>query len=136
MARYLMSEFLSTVAPDYAYTLAVAPHNEMSVEPLKTQKMLYTDANTPLVLNVNNASKFLISLVWEKLVLTDAEIIMELWTDTSKADGLANSFRWTNPDDSATYTVHFATKPLLKAYALNHQSIDNIKLLVIGNYVP
>ena len=136
MAQFLMSDFLSTVVADYAYTLNIAPHNEMEIDTLKTQKMLYTDDNDPLPLDIDGTSKYLVTLTWTHLSQVDAETIMELYNDSAKADGIVNSFRWTNPDDSNTYIVHFARKPLLKVYSLPHQSIDNVQLLVIGNYVP
>jgi hypothetical protein len=138
MAQFLMSEFLATVVPDYtAVTINIAPHDQMTTNPVKTQKLKYKDDNTPLVLNINNATKFKITLQWDKLSLADAETIMELWTSTSKADGMANSIVWTNPADSKTYTVHFITEPLLRHFPiLTQQSIDQVKLLVIGNYVP
>lgn len=136
MAQFLMSEFLGTVTADYAYTLTVAPNDGMSIQPLKTQIILYTDDNTPLVRNINENTKFKVQLTWEKLSLADAEIIMELWTDTSKANGAENSFRWTNPGDTKTYVVKFITMPSLKHFAINRQTVDNVELLVMGNYVP
>lgn len=136
MAQFLMSDFLSTVAADYAYTLDIASHGSLDIDTLKTQKMLYTDDNSPLPLDIDGTSKYLVTLTWTHLSKADAETIMELYNDAAKADGIVNSFRWTNPDDSNTYIVHFAQKPMLKVFSLPHQSINNVKLLVIGNYVP
>ena len=135
MAQFLMSEFLSTVTAGYAYTLNVMPQDEISVLPMKTQKMLFADDNTPLIINVSQATKFIVRLTWKTLVLADAETIMELWCDTAKANGIATSFRWYNPSDDKTYVVNFMNKPRLVHYAAsNFQGVNEVEFLVRGNY--
>lgn len=136
MAQFLMSEFLSTATAGYAYTLNVMPQDEITITPIKTQRMLFTDDNEPLIVNVSTATKFKVHLAWKMLELADAETIMELWCDTAKANGIASSFRWYNPADDKTYVVNFATPPRLAHYAAsNYQGISEIELLVRGNHV-
>ena len=136
MAQFLMSEFLSTVTADYAYTLSVTPQTEMRTTALKAQKRIYTDNNDPLTLTGASGNRFIVELQWDKILLADAETIMELWTDTSKADGIKNSFRWYNPADTKTYVVKFDSQPTLKDFPVGtYQGIDTVKLLVMGNYV-
>ena len=141
MAEFLMSEFLSTVTADYAYTLTLAPQEGMTITPVKNQVLKYTDDGSPLILNLSSASKFIVVLTWGRLPLSDAETVMELWCDSTKADGVRRSFRWTNSGDSSTpnkiYVVNFLTQPELKHFlGRSYQSIDKIQLLVRGNYVP
>ena len=136
MAQFLMSEYLSTVSAGYAYTLSVTPQDEILITPLKTQAMLFTDANEPLIVNSNDATKFRVKVTWKTLELADAETIMELWCDTTKANGMATSFRWYNPADDKTYVVNFASAPRLVHFAsTNFQSVNEVEFLIRGNYV-
>lgn len=135
MSQFLMSEYLSTVTAGYAYTLQIAPQNQITITPVKSQSMLFTDDNEPLIINANDSTKFIVELAWEMLKLSDSETIMELWCDTNKANGIATSFRWYNHADTKTYVVNFMERPRLRHFAVAYEGIDNVKFLVRGNYV-
>lgn len=135
MAEFLMSEFLSTVAADYAYTLSVTPHKEMPIQFLKNQKMFFADDGTPVPVSISSTNRFIVTLQWDMLIKSDAEIITELWCDSNKADGIRRSFRWYNPSDTKYYIVNFLEPPSLKVYPVNWQGIDQCRFIVWGNYV-
>ncbi len=138
MARYLMSDWLSTVAPDYtAIKLDIPAQVQMNNMPKKNQKVKFADDGTPLILNINSTTTYVVSLYWDKITLANAEIIMELWTDPNKANGKARKIVWTNPDDGNDYTVSFLNNPTFRVYPTpTHQGIFDVQLLVWGNYVP
>jgi hypothetical protein len=134
MTQFLMSEYLSTVSADYAYTLQIAPQNQITILPIKSQSMLFTDDNNPLIINSNDSTKFIVELEWDMLKLSDSETIMELWCDNTKANGIARSFRWYNHSDTKTYVTHYMERPILKHFASGYESVIGIKLLILGNY--
>ena len=133
MTQYLMSNYLSIGSSDYDYTLVITPDRDMPIIPIKTQKILYTDDNDPLVININDNLKYKIKLLWEVLSFEEAMVIMDLFSDTEKANGFLNSFKWYNPIDTKIYVVKFISTPILKCFgAANHQGLDEVELLVIN----
>jgi len=137
MAQFLMSDHLSTVSADYAYTLSIAPQEDMGVEPVKNQVLKYTDDGNRLPLNLSSTTRYQVTLKWKMVPVADAKIIMDLWSSATKADGIRQSFRWYNHDDTKTYVVSFLTRPKLRLFSVGtHQTIDQVQLLVEGNYVP
>lgn len=135
MAQYLMSDYLSAETPDYAWTLDIVPDEKVSILPIKNQKMLFSDKNKPVVLDISDASVYLVTLRWHRLIFSGSKIIMDLYDDPAKAKGLKRSFRWENPDDSGIYVANFRTAPHLARYSGNYHEIDSVTLLVWGKHV-
>jgi hypothetical protein len=129
-----MSSYLTTVTPDYNYTLNIAPQNELQRDALLTQVKMLTDNNNPLVITISASPKFLVHLDWEKMTLDDAYVIQDLWLDSSKAKGSERSFKWYNHSDARTYVVKFWMDGMTSAFApAGQESLRGISLLVIGN---
>lgn len=134
MAVDNLYSYLSTVTPDYSTTtLNVAPQNSIEIYSDKTQIVLYTDANTTLVVDINSDPRFRIILNWEKLNTSDSGTIMNFWRDSAKANGSENTFKWYNHADSHTYVVRFLTQPKVVRYASGHESVTGVELLLEGN---
>jgi len=137
MAEFLMSDFLSTETADYAYTLSIASQGTMPIDPIKNQVQYFTDDNKPAPISLDDASAYIVTLLWKTLSEANAEIIMELWSDSTKANGIERSFRWYNPVDTKTYVVNFYKKPRLNIFGgYDRRDIESVQLLVWGNYVP
>ena len=134
MAVDNLYSYLSTVTPDYSTTtLNIAPQNSVEIYYDKTQVVMYTDANTTLVININSTPRFRVVLNWEKLNPSDSGTIMNFWCDTAKANGSVNTFKWYYHGDAHTYVVRFLTQPKVVKYASGHESITSVELLLEGN---
>jgi len=131
-----MWEYLSEVAPQYEGTLSVTPQTAIPFLYAKNQKMFFTDDGTPKISSRASQSFVYITLSWKNISEADANSIIDMWNDASKANGIARSFLYTNLAEtgSKSYTVRF-TGPLPGTVypwgGLRHE-ITNIKLLVEG----
>lgn len=132
-----MSDWLETQSADYVYTLNIPSQGNMAIEPVKTQVPYFTDANEPVPISIDDSLSFIIPLFWKVLSSANAEIIMELWCDPIKANGIERSFQWYNPVDTKTYIVNFYAKPKLNIFGgYDRRDIESIQLLIWGNHVP
>ena len=132
---FSMASYLTQATPDYDYTLEIPPKDIIGIVPLKTQKRFLTDDNLPHVVNIQDGTKFLVKLNYRTMDRDVSSTIIDLWTDTSKANGSASSFCLLNPIDSEIYVVKFwMDGPTLNHNMVGYDDIDTIDLLVLGSY--
>jgi hypothetical protein len=136
MTTLSMSTYLSTVAPDYAYTLDIDGQHVLPHTPYKNHILLYKDDGTPHTVELDSAVKFLLSVQYTGLSADNANTIMDLWLDINKANDTARSFRWQHPKEAKIYVVNYIATPSLQLFPHSFNGIEGIQLLVRGNYVP
>jgi len=103
-----MYNYLSTVTPDYtAETLDIAPHKSIPGSGLKNQVLHDMDDGTMAVISVSDNSSFTVELKWDYLTTADHATLLDLYHNTSKANGSERTFPWINPVDEKRYTARF-----------------------------
>ena len=114
MAAKEMYDYLAgTTTADYDYTLDMVSHN---VEVEDGQKNIvikeYDDASESRVVR-SNVSVFYVTVSWEYLSEANAGTLFDLFHNTSKANGMARTFKWINHGEPTsnqhTYVVRFAS---------------------------
>lgn len=130
---FSMADYLSTGVADYTATeLSVTPQDILPVNPVKNQLMLWTDAEAPHVINIDDDSVFTVNLSFKYISDADAKTIMDFWITDSIANGKENTFYWVHPTDGETYVARFVSYPSNNQYpgVLAYQGITNVKLFI------
>jgi len=130
--------FSGTVTPDYTGAiLTLNPTNTLVEEGDFNQiTHVYVDGSRETK-NLSSTPVFYVTLQWKNRSTSDAGTIFDFYFSTSKAYGMARSFKWTH-FDGYTYTVKFASK-LGRKYddnIISLMSLEGIKLLVLGVAPP
>jgi len=134
MAAAEMYDYLPTVTPDYDYTLNIAPTSMLVEEGNRKQELIQFDDNNDKVITIGSTPRFKVTLQWQHLTSDDSGTILDLYFDSSKANGMAKTFKWAHPTDGHTYVVRFA-EPLRRSYKagfVGRSSIEQIVLNVVG----
>jgi len=69
--------------------------------------ILADDAASEVRISHSDDSEFFVDIDWHGLTPSDAGIIIDMFHNTSKANGIENSFYWSHPTDGHDYTVRF-----------------------------
>jgi hypothetical protein len=135
MAEQEMYDYLSDLVADYTTTeLTVAPQQVITERGDKSQVVHKFDDGSVAVVSISDDNYFTVTLVWDMISKSDAGTIIDLWHDSSKANGRENTFYWDHPTDGHTYTVRFMD-PLTrvqKAETPNYMEVSEVKLRVEG----
>ena len=124
---------LPTITADYtAETLNISPQNVMKVPGKKSQVVHEIDDNSIAVISESDDSFFEVALQWDHITESEHANIMDFWHNTSKANGMENTFKWDHPLDGETYVVRFLTDLTSKHYPHPHPGIQTINLAVEG----
>ena len=135
MAIKTMSDYLSAVPADYTdETLSVTPQKVLPEDSIKKQVVHEADDKTIAVTSFANDSIFEIELQWDIISDEEAGIIMDLWNNSSKANGREWTFYWQHPTDNNIYTVRFLARlrRVKKAGRVGYQEVSTINLRVEG----
>jgi len=133
---YEMYDYLSTIAPDYAYTLNIQPHSQLIEEGQKNVHVKEYDDGSETRIVRSSQTVFYVTLQWDYLNETDAGTIFDLYHDAAKANGLANTFRWNNygePSGSRhVYVVRFAEALARNIRPAGSYGYASVKLKILG----
>ena len=128
-----MYNYLGTITADYTTeTLNIAPQKIMKVPGKKAQSVLECDDGSVSVVSESETSYFQVQCQWDHLSETDHATIMDFWHNSSKANGMENTFKWDHPTDGYTYVVRFLTDLSSKHYPHPYPGITLITLSVEG----
>ena len=115
------------------------PQNVVVEDVFKNQIMNRGDDNSVEVIDLGDAlTQVEVTLQFSYLSRTDALYIMDFFVDPLKANGMMNTFWWSNyaePDDvRRRYTVRFAEPRLSRGiFRPGFQyEVTNVKLVVVG----
>ena len=125
--------FSSTLAADYtAETLSLPPSVVLVEEGDKNQVIHRAADGSRQVITFGSDSIFEVVIQWLSLEPSDAGIIIDLFHNSSKANGFENSFQWSHPTDGHVYTVAFKTKVPREISTPGYHSVKKIRLDVLG----
>ena len=136
MANAEIWDYLSSTAvtPDYNATLSVTPQQVITEAGEKHQVAHIGDDDSEEIISFSDDSIFFVTLKWNNLSEADAGTIFDFYHDSSKANGMARSFKWAHPGetDSHTYIVRFAT-PLSRSIKPGFLfGVASVKLKILG----
>ncbi len=134
MHKKRMASFLPEKTADYKYVLDIPPQDILPEQSKKKQIRREFDDGSEAIITLSSSSQFTITVQWNILSQEDASYILDLWHDTSKANGMENTFYWKHPVEDNLYVVRFI-EPLTRvdvAKKPNYKEIDQIKLKVLG----
>ncbi|MCP3684782.1 MAG: hypothetical protein GY861_19105 [bacterium] len=132
---FSMADELSTEVADYTATeLSVTPQGVLPTIGSKNQQILWLDDGTPYTINIDDTTTYQVDLSWDYVTPTEAETIMDMWGDQSKANGMVNTFYWVHPTDGETYVVRFISKPVHQERAgqVSHHGVMSVSFFVSG----
>ena len=133
MAAKEMYDYLSIKTADYDYVLAI-PHSKQTIESAsKNQQIFITDDGSSKVVSLDSTSYFYVKFPYSILTESNSGTIFDLWNDSSKANGMAKTFKWYHPQDGHTYVVRFACNlTRIRQQLWNFGYSDDICLKVEG----
>lgn len=127
-------DYMSTsgVPANSTALLDVDPQRVMAEIGVKNQIVHLGDDNSEEVITLGSTTAYYVNLQWDVLTSTDAGAIFDFWNSSSKANGIARTFRWAHPTDTHTYTVRFDTDISRSFQPGDIASIGSVRLRVMG----
>jgi len=135
MAAKELWDYLSEVVPDYDATLDIKRDVEITEEGEKNQVIHLGDDNSEEIISFSDDSILYANINWNLLKESEAGTIYDFYHDSTKANGMARSFKWIHygeKTDQHTYTVRFASKMPRELKSGDVHGIKNIKLKILG----
>ena len=136
MAAKEMADYLSNLTADYtAEELTIAAQHTLLETGGKNQEVHTADDVSEERITYSDDSEFVVEYAYAGLTEEEGGTIIDLYHNTSKANGLENTFYWQHPKEANIYTVRFMDV-ITKTHNGNHGSyvsIKAIKLRVEGN---
>jgi len=132
---YEIYNYVADLVADYTTVLNVKPRKILTETADKKQKLYEYDDGSIDVVSYSDTIFFNVTLQWDSIPEAEAGLILDLYVDTSKANGRAKTFYITLPD-TKTYTVRFLG-PLQRAVtpnlmAASRRGIAQVTLRVEG----
>jgi len=137
MANKAMADYLSVVTPDVNITLGAAPyeiHPQGILTELgeKNQKVHIGDDLSEERISFSDDTIFLVTLSWETVTESESGTLIDFYYDSTKGNGIQQSFKWAHPDDGYVYVVRFFCSMERARKAHDIYGILNIKFKVLG----
>ena len=124
-------DFVSTITPNYDYTLTIKAQGIITEEGYKNQVIHLADDNSEERITLSTNSIFYVSWGWAQLSEADSGTIFDLYHDPVKANGMGRSFKWTG-HDGHTYVVRFAMNLSRSGIAVSKWGMPGVKLRILG----
>ena len=124
-------DFLSTITSDYDYTLSIEAQGVLTEEGYKNQVVHRADDNSREVVTLATGSMFFVSWDWAILSASESGTVFDLYHDAAKANGMANSFKWSG-HDGHTYVVAFAGKLTRSGTGTTRWGLPGVTLELLG----
>ena len=134
MAAKEIYDHVSTTTADYDYTLAITAQGAVRESGYKNQVVHRADDNTREVVTLSSGSMFFVEWDWNLLTETESGTVFDLYHDTDKANGKANSFKWTG-HDGHTYVVAFDCAFTREGTAVSRWGVPGLRLEIIGRII-
>jgi hypothetical protein len=135
-----LSDVLSTVTPGYiGETLAITPKGANAV--MDASGRLYQEIDSfyggeDARYDWGIDPVFYLTIPLDHLTTAELETLLDLYLDSSKANGIARSFPWYHPTDEAYYTVKFNNDLSVWYNRSGRKGAGGVQLKILGNYVP
>lgn len=126
-------DYLSTISADYGTAVALKPSNIITEDATKRQIVNEADDNSVgEVITLSSDPIVHFRLEWANKTASDAGTLYGLWMDSAKANGIANTWKFTHPTDGHTYVVRFACDLIRQIAHANVHGILSVRLRVHG----
>ena len=137
MAAKEIWDYLSAdaVTPDYNVLLDIVPQKILYELGSKNQIVQLGDDDSEAIISYSDTSIFYMRLIWETLTESDAGTIFDFWHDSTKANGMARTFKFQDHGvtDQHTYTVRFATSNISRIVRVAQIfGFTEIRLRILG----
>jgi hypothetical protein len=97
----------SGVVADYTATeLTLSPKRVVPYMAGYNQNIHYGDGSTDICIKLATEPQATVTLQFDPLTASSAGTLLDFYMDTSKADGMGNTFYWSSPDGHS-YTARF-----------------------------
>jgi len=128
-----MYRYLTTKTADYTTTMLEIPSQvTLSQSGNKSQVSHDFDDGSLAVVGLSSSSYFDVQLQWNYITEANKDIILDLWHNPLKADGMRRTFYWKHPKTLKYYTVQF-TSPLVVDDVPAAMGIQTVSLRISGN---
>ena len=128
-----------TIVPDYSATtfaLDIFPQGITLEESKKNVVVHLGDDGSEERISLSGSSPiFYVDISWEALTETEAGSIFDFYNDSSKADGMLNSFYWQHKGeltDTHTYVARFNSSLPRELKSGNLYGYSNVSLKILG----
>lgn len=132
MAAKEIYDFVSIATPDYDAILSVRPQEILVETAGKNQVVHIMDDGSEERISLSDTSIFHIRLRWNYLTEADAGTIFDWWNDSTKANGIERTFKWSHPTDGHTYVVRFDSDISRAIRPANVHGFAEVRLKVLG----
>lgn len=135
MANFEMWDYLTEIVPDYNFTLDIKRKMTPKEEGEKNQVVHLGDDDSEEIISFSDNSIFYVNIPWDMLKESESGTIYDIYHDSTKANGIARSFKWNHygeRTDQHTYTVRFALKMSRTLMSGDVHSMQNIRLKILG----
>ena len=134
--RHVMFGHLPDKVADYtSRELNVTPQNVLPEEGSKKQTKKEFDDGSIAVVTLSGQTRFNVSLQWDVLTHEDAGEILNFYHDSTKANGMENTFYWRHPIDGHIYVARFLG-PLRQVrrakYGGQYREVSEIQMRIEG----
>lgn len=103
-----MADYLSVAVADYlTETLSLSPQDTMAEDASKNQVTHEMDDGSIEIVSLSDTPQFTVTLRWDVLSSSEADLLMDWWLSSSKANGRARTFKWQHPTDGHVYVARF-----------------------------
>ncbi len=128
-----MYNSLDIMTADYTAEVLSLPGSVSLPQKEKRMQIVNTfDDGGTSISSVSENIYFKTQLQWGYLEPEGHEIIMNLWHDSSKANGFKRTFYWLHPIDGKTYVARFTTPITTKYNGIGQISINSVSLRIEG----
>ncbi len=132
MANAELYDYLSTVSADVDQTLSIDPQSVLTETITKNDLVNEGDDRSEERAEFTGDFIAYVVIRYDLLSASDSGTIIDFFYNSSKGNGLINSFKFSHPDGH-TYVVRFDTDlTRLINPAPSKHSIKNIKLKILG----
>ncbi len=110
-AKEIADYFTGTIVADYVATiLSLEPQGEIVEEGNFNQSVHMGDDGSEERISISSTPIFYVNFEYKYLSESDIGTLWDFYFNTSKANGIANSFKWSSRGDGHTYVVRFDSK--------------------------
>ncbi len=132
MASKEIYDYVSTIASDVDQTLAIEAQGEIIEEGNFLQSIHSGDDGSEERISISSTPIFYVNFEWKYLSESDIGTIFDLYFDTAKANGIANSFKWSKRGDGHTYVVRFDMKLQRGGVKQSLMGARSVRLRILG----
>lgn len=130
----VITPYLSSGIADYTDEIITLPPDGSMITTGQMNQISYEFDDGVISVTTLSGSIFNIEIQWSYLTFTEAQTLIDLYHDPTKANGMARTWYLQDPIENTTYIVRFISSLVSKYEADKYgvESFPPIKLRVVG----